>query len=77
MQTREWVSTAERLPSTKYAMEVHVDCFIFYKGDIQERPFNINNQCWDDKDYDDHCYDALEPSHWMFNEWPDKPEVDK
>jgi len=74
---REWIKTSDRLPKHKHLYENgHIECFIFHHGHIEIRPFNTRHQCWDDPEYDDHCYDAEDPSHWMLIEWPEKPEGD-
>lgn len=71
---RKWFKTSEIIPSRlmlaeEYGKGVvdnnHADCFIYINGEIKERPFNFDHECWDDREYDDFEYEATEPTHWM------------
>lgn len=76
LRQREWIKTIDRLPTKpgKSSYE-HVDCLIFYRGQILQRPWNCEHLCWDDEDYDDYFCDPLAPTHWR--ELPEPPLLDE
>ena len=75
---KQWIKTTERLPEKPSNKNYeYVDCYIFVDGEVLERPWNCEHECWDDAGYDDFQYSATEPSHWMIaNKMPLPPEVD-
>jgi hypothetical protein len=74
----EWVSVEDRLPDKPNKAEYeYVDCWIFYKGQIMRTPWNCEERCWDDADYDDHFCKAKAPTHWMFAPLPAPPETEE
>lgn len=63
---QEWIKTSDRLPEKPGQKSYeYVDCLIFHKGEIKQRPWNCEHLCWDDEHYDDHYCDPLEPTHWQ------------
>jgi len=75
----DWISTDERLPTrfdSLHEDNQHIDCYIFMRNKVIERPWNIHHDCWDDRDYDDFEFDATEPSHWMMaTQLPGPPKL--
>jgi hypothetical protein len=70
----EWRKTSDCLPEKPGKQNYeHVDCLIFYKGEILKRPWNCEHHVWDDEEYDDFFCGAKEPTHWM--PLPTPPEV--
>ena len=74
----DWIKTKDRLPDStdcKDENQEFVWCYIYLNGDVCERPFNLNNQCWDDYEQEDFEFDALDPTHWQLA--PDLPKPPK
>lgn len=65
-EERGWIATTERLPEKpgKRSYE-HVECLIFYKGEILIRPWNYKHLYWDNADGDDWFCAPTEPTHWQ------------
>jgi hypothetical protein len=42
----------------------YVDCLIFHEGEVKQRPWNCEHECWDDESGDDFYCDALAPTHY-------------
>ncbi len=62
----EWISTKERLPEKPGIKDYeYVECLIVVYGRVEWGHWNCEHECWDDDAYDDHRYDAEDPSHWM------------
>lgn len=65
-QKAQWITTHDRLPRKPGVKSYeYVDCLIYYRGEVLQRPWNCEHLCWDDEHYDDHFCNATEPTHWM------------
>ncbi|MEE9459646.1 MAG: DUF551 domain-containing protein [Candidatus Bathyarchaeia archaeon] len=62
----DWIETKDRLPAKPgNSSYEHVECWIYVKGMILQRPWNCEREVWDDYDGDDFEFHPTEPTHWM------------
>lgn len=69
-----WIKTSDRLPEKPGLKSYeYVDCLIYVKGEVLQRPWNCEHLCWDDAHYDDFEFHPTEPTHWT--PLPPEPET--
>lgn len=61
-----WIKTTDRLPEKPCLKSYeYVDCLIYHRGKIKQRPWNCEHLCWDDEHYDDFYCAPTDPTHWQ------------
>ena len=74
----KWISVELKLPEKPgLASYEHVDCLIFIKGEILQRPWNCEHLCWDNAYGDNFEFNPKEPTHWMPLPEPPKEPTDE